>query len=406
MCGAASVLVVLAAGSTVMGGVWCERQAGGAGSAGAGHLDGAASAAVVRKTNLWNVGKDTRLGIGGYDPVAYFPEGGGKALKGQEGITLDHLGVVYRFASEANRARFLRDPGKYEPAHGGWCSWAMREGDKVEVDPESFIVSSGRLFLFYKGFWGDTRAKWLAGEHAAEAKEADSQWMKLSGESPRAPMMAARLSEKLESTRAALSQRIPVEQMKVYEEGIKNTAESGVVQRSIGVGAAAPAFELPDGAGSVVSLKSMLAEGPVVVTFYRGAWCPFCAVQLKEYQAMSGAFKAAGARLVAISPQTVEPTRRTAERWGLGYAVLSDAHNAVARQFGIVYRLPDEVARGSVGFLREANGDDSAELPLAATFVVGTDGRVAWAFVEGDYRKRAEPADILAALEKLRSAGK
>lgn len=400
VCGGAVLMALV--GLAGVAGAAESMQAGGGGGGG-----------EVRKPEVWNVAKGTRLGISGYDPVAYFPEGGGKARKGQEGIKLEHRGVVYRFASEANRAQFEKDPGKYEPAHGGWCSWAMREGDKVEIDPESFIVKDGRLFLFYNGFWGDTRAKWLAGNHTTEAQEADGQWRKLSGESARMPMAVGtgattemKLGAKLEATRAELSRQIPAEQMAVYEEGIKKTASSGVVERALAVGAAAPMFELPDGTGATVSMKSLLAEGPVVVTFYRGAWCPFCAVQLKEYQAMLPALKEAGARVVAISPQTVEATRRTAEKWGLGYAVLADAKNAAARQFGIVYRLPEEVLKGSAGFLATANGDDSGELPLAATFVVGRDGRIAWSFVEGDYRKRAEPAEILAAVEKLKSAGK
>jgi YHS domain-containing protein len=144
-----------------------------------------AAGGQARNVAEWNVGKD-RLAIQGYDPVAYFPEDGGVATKGDEKITVEYEGVVYRFASAAHREKFLASPSRYEASHGGWCSYAMLEGDKVQVDPKSFIVKDGRLFLFYKGFLGDTRAKWLKADPAAETKTADAMWKKISGESARA----------------------------------------------------------------------------------------------------------------------------------------------------------------------------------------------------------------------------
>jgi YHS domain-containing protein len=139
----------------------------------------------ARNVAEWNLGKGN-LAIQGYDPVAYFPEGGATAAKGEESITAEYEGVVYRFASAAHRETFLATPARYEPSHGGWCSYAMLEGDKVQVDPKSFIVKDGRLFLFYKGFLGDTRAKWMKADEAAETRTADAMWKKISGEDPRA----------------------------------------------------------------------------------------------------------------------------------------------------------------------------------------------------------------------------
>jgi YHS domain-containing protein len=138
----------------------------------------------VRKVAEWNIGKE-KLAIQGYDPVAYFPEGGGAATTGDEKITTEYGGVVYRFASPAHRERFIANPARYEPAHGGWCSYAMIRGDKVQVDPRSFIVKDGRLFLFYKGLLGNTRARWLDADHATEARTADTMWKRISGESAR-----------------------------------------------------------------------------------------------------------------------------------------------------------------------------------------------------------------------------
>lgn len=131
-----------------------------------------------------------KLAIQGYDPVAYFAEGGGKAQKGSARFTATHAGVTYRFANKQNRERFQKSPSKYEPAYGGWCAYAMRVGDKVEVDAESFLVQDGRLLLFYNGFWGDTRKSWSRGDAKAQAKKADAAWKKISGEAAPQPKRA------------------------------------------------------------------------------------------------------------------------------------------------------------------------------------------------------------------------
>lgn len=143
--------------------------------------------APVRRTDLWNLPKrGEKLAIKGYDPVAYFPEGGGEAKKGVESISHTYKGVVYRFASGANRELFKKSPSRYEPAHGGWCSWAMREGDKVEIDPKTFIVKDDRLYLFYNGLLGNTKNQWLKTDHNKSADDADAEWKKISGEEKRA----------------------------------------------------------------------------------------------------------------------------------------------------------------------------------------------------------------------------
>lgn len=125
------------------------------------------------------------LALEGRDPVAYFPEFGGKAVKGDKKITTTHAGVTYRFKSEANRKAFLANPAKFEPAYGGWCSWAMYDGkgDKVEADPDSFTVENGRLHVFYDGFFNDTRKSWKKKGGAPKlAAGADKNWKRISGE--------------------------------------------------------------------------------------------------------------------------------------------------------------------------------------------------------------------------------
>lgn len=130
-----------------------------------------------RDVSQFNLGKDA-LALQGYDPVAYFKEGGGKPAKGLDTIATVYQGVRYRFATEEHKKLFLASPEKYEPAYGGWCAFAMAKKDKVEVDPESFLTTNGRLMLFYKGFFNDTRAKWLKDE-AGMTTKADKYWAEL-----------------------------------------------------------------------------------------------------------------------------------------------------------------------------------------------------------------------------------
>ncbi len=142
--------------------------------------------APVRNIEEWDI-KKNKPAIDGYDPVAYFPESGGKATKGKKDLEYTHKGVTYRFASQSNLDAFKKDPKKYEPAHGTWCSWAMTTGDKTEADPKTFIVKDGRLFLFYNSFFGNTKKDWLKGDHDALANKADASWKKISGEGARTP---------------------------------------------------------------------------------------------------------------------------------------------------------------------------------------------------------------------------
>lgn len=130
-----------------------------------------------RDLSHFNLDKN-KLALSGYDPVAYFPEGGGKAEKGSDKITTTYKGVVYRFSSEEHKALFLKTPDKFEPAYGGWCAYAMAQGEKVEIDPKSFVITDGKLFVFYKSFFNDTRSKWQKDEPAL-MKKADAAWKKI-----------------------------------------------------------------------------------------------------------------------------------------------------------------------------------------------------------------------------------
>lgn len=116
------------------------------------------------------------VALGGFDPVAYFPEGGGKATKGFVKRDLKHNGVTYRFASDENRDRFKANPEKYIPAYNGWCAWAMAElNAKVDVEPTAYEVYHGKLYVFYDHADLNTHALWLKNPDSMIAK-ADSNW--------------------------------------------------------------------------------------------------------------------------------------------------------------------------------------------------------------------------------------
>jgi YHS domain-containing protein len=134
-----------------------------------------AQASLAVRKDQFNLEKG--LAIQGYDPVAYFTQG--KAVKGTSSNTYTHKSVTYRFASAANRDLFQKNPEKYEPQYGGWCAYAMgATGEKVEIDPETFKVKDGKLFLFYHSFINNTLTKWN-GNEATLHKKADANWMKI-----------------------------------------------------------------------------------------------------------------------------------------------------------------------------------------------------------------------------------
>ena len=164
---------------------------------------------------------------------------------------------------------------------------------------------------------------------------------------------------------------------------------------------------LRDAHGRPVDLGAMLAARPTVITFYRGGWCPYCNLELRGYQALLGLFREAGGQLVAISPELPDHSLSTLEKNDLQYPVLSDVGGVLAASLGIRFTLSDAVRpfyEKAGHALPERNGDGTWALPMPATFVIDTDGRITHAFVEPDYRRRLEPLDALAALQSLYAA--
>lgn len=141
----------------------------------------AATAYLGRARPAYNLGAGD-VAVGGYDPVSYFAEGGGTPRPGDPSLTAEHEGRRYRFASAANRERFVADPARYEPAYGGWCAYAVAHGYKFEVDPESYMIEDGRLLLFYRGMLGDARTEFEKEGVTDGLRNADANWPGLAKE--------------------------------------------------------------------------------------------------------------------------------------------------------------------------------------------------------------------------------
>lgn len=215
---------------------------------------------------------------------------------------------------------------------------------------------------------------------------------------------SASLQQELEATAQHLATVLPAAASQTIDAGIAAVQAAGLTQHSLRAGHRAPDFTLPDAAGQPVQLTELLKGGPVVLVFYRGNWCPYCNLQLRAYDQALAQFQAYGANLVAVSPQTPDLTRLTAEEKDLHFPVLSDAGNAVARQYGLAYQIGGAVYNTLHGVgidLAAFNGDTSGELPLTGTFVIAQDGHIAWATTEASFKQRPDPALILAALAQL-----
>ena len=160
----------------------------------------------------------------------------------------------------------------------------------------------------------------------------------------------------------------------------------------------APDVALPDIGGRRVHLSDLWRAGPLVLVFYRGAWCPYCNLQLRAWQRELGELRRHGGSLAAISPQTPDHSMTTAQKNALGFTVLSDISLEAADAFGVAFTLPPELIDlyGRLGNdLPVVNGNGRWALPITASYLISSDGRITYAHIDADYRERAEPRDIL-----------
>lgn len=210
------------------------------------------------------------------------------------------------------------------------------------------------------------------------------------------------LTKEIENYKTAFSEKVPAEIKKVMASATDTLSKSGLVESAPKSGDILKVFTLPNQNGENVSLASLLSKGPVIVTFYRGGWCPYCNLELKAYQEQLESIKAAGASLVAITPELPDQSLSTSEKNNLAFQVLSDVNAVYAKELNLVFTLPDELKPIYSQFgipIEEHNGEGQFDLPLAATFIVNSNGKIVYDFVTSDYTERAEPSDVVAALK-------
>jgi peroxiredoxin len=213
------------------------------------------------------------------------------------------------------------------------------------------------------------------------------------------------LREIFAERKKTISKYVPPDIQAVHARVVADLKQKELAAKALGAGAKAPAIELPDHDGTLVSSLDLLGRGRLVIVFIRGRWCPFCVGQMEAMNGISGEIEAAGAALVAVSPQTQKQAFFMHDQHKLRFPLLVDARNALARQFGLVYRVPEEqqeiYGRTFVN-LPFVNGDGSWELPIPATYVIDRYSTIVFASANEDYTDRPEPLEILRLLASRR----
>ncbi|MGO4819229.1 peroxiredoxin-like family protein [Flavobacterium sp. W22_SRS_FP1] len=212
------------------------------------------------------------------------------------------------------------------------------------------------------------------------------------------------LQATLDNARKAWEAKATAQIKEIYAEGITDVTCQKIVANAKKNDDMAPNFSLKNAVGKEVQLSDYLKKGPVVLTWYRGGWCPYCNMTLHYLQEQLPDIQLKGASLLALTPELPDKSLSTTEKHQLQFEVLSDVGNKVAREYGIVFKLTDAVAdHYQKAFdLHAYNGDESDELPLAATYIINQKGFIIYTFLDAEYRNRAEIKDILSTLESIK----
>ncbi|MTH51955.1 redoxin domain-containing protein [Bacillus mangrovi] len=211
--------------------------------------------------------------------------------------------------------------------------------------------------------------------------------------------MRTEFKEYLEKFKESASAETQADMQKAIDD-LENSEEG----KGLELGDQIPDFVLPDASGKKVSIANLLKKGPVVITFYRGGWCPYCNLELKGYESVLSEIHEAGAELIAISPETPDASLSTKEKNELTYHVLSDEGNVTAKQFNLVYQMPEyliELYKEKDLDVPGHNGDESWTLPVSGTFIADQTGHIIYSYVKADYKDRAEPSEVVSELKKI-----
>jgi peroxiredoxin len=212
------------------------------------------------------------------------------------------------------------------------------------------------------------------------------------------------MQERLERVRGRLDSKISPEMKKTYGDFIKKMKGKKIEAKALQVGDRAPDFTLTNTRGKRVALSTLLKKGPVVLFWYRGNWCPYCDAYLQAFSENLPSIYELGASILALSPELSEKAVVTRKENHVWYSILHDKNNQVARQYKLVYKLPDEILTGfkDIINLEENNGTTSNELPITATYVVDQNRTIQYAFVDFDHTKRADPNDVIKKLQEIK----
>ncbi len=212
------------------------------------------------------------------------------------------------------------------------------------------------------------------------------------------------LTDSIKVFQEKLLPTIPKDTIQTLHSEMRKLIANGIAETSINVYSHFPDFALPDANGELLTLDNFLSQGPLVISFYRGAWCPYCNLEINALQKSLPEITKAGAQLIAISPQAPDKSLEQVSASQLTFEVLSDIENKLAKACGLVFTLPESLRPIYADWQIDIpghNGDESFELPIPATYIIDTNGIIHYAFVNMDYTQRVEPNIIIEHLKKL-----
>lgn len=221
----------------------------------------------------------------------------------------------------------------------------------------------------------------------------------LVGATTAAESLQDQLNEKKQSSKA------PEAIKSAFEKGIQDLRDSGILKKTLKKGKKIPDFSLMDERGVIIPIKKLYSKKPVVLTFYRGGWCPYCLLELKAYEALKSEFDEAGAIIIALVPDEWKEIRKTKGKYNLSFDIFRDKNNNIAKRIGLAFKVDAETLKYYKKFgidLKKYQGNDNNELPMPGTYVIDTKGVIRFAFADPDYKKRAEPGKVLDVVKSIR----
>lgn len=213
------------------------------------------------------------------------------------------------------------------------------------------------------------------------------------------------LEESLAKLKAKIEGSMPQENVAIMHQATKDLETSGIGESILKVGDKAPEFLLPNQEGKMISSKELLQKGNLIITFYRGVWCPYCNLDLGNLKRYKSQFETQNATMLSISPQLEKQNKQIVERQRLNFDLLSDTENKIAALFGLRWTMKDPLKSLYKDTFKISlpnyNGDDSWTLPIPARFIIGTDGVIKYVEYSIDYTKRPNPDVLVEALKAI-----